>query len=163
MTSIFCQRESLVHLVFSWNLFHNEIWSEKSPLSECLRQYVCQRNFFRPPRLSRMTVGTWDTALWKRPLVRGLSMRYCTEAPPALSPKTVTLPGSPPKAAIFLCTQRRASTWSFSPLLPGHASFWRLKNPENNNENAVIITLLAVTMLQQHNNLQCRYHSSPNK
>ena len=38
--------------------------------------------------------------------------------PPADSPKTVTLPGSPPKSAMWSRTQWRAATWSARPQLP---------------------------------------------
>src|SRR5688572_1900859 len=38
-----------------------------------------------------------------------------TDTEPADSPAMVTLVGSPPKAAIFCCTQRKAATWSNKP------------------------------------------------
>ena len=38
-----------------------------------------------------------------------------TEIEPADSPAIVTLAGSPPKAAMFACTQRRAAFWSRRP------------------------------------------------
>lgn len=37
---------------------------------------------------------------------------------PADWPNSVTLSGSPPKAAMFSCTQCRAATWSSSPQFP---------------------------------------------
>ena len=33
-------------------------------------------------------------------------------------PNKVTQPGSPPKASMFFCTQRRAATWSSSAQFP---------------------------------------------
>ena len=51
-------------------------------------------------------------ALWKRPRASGETMSVFTEPPPADSPKTVTLPGSPPKAATFFWTHSRAAIWS---------------------------------------------------
>jgi hypothetical protein len=38
-----------------------------------------------------------------------------TDMAPALSPKIVTLRGSPPKAAMFFATQRSARRWSWMP------------------------------------------------
>ena len=38
-----------------------------------------------------------------------------TDMAPALSPKIVTLRGSPPKAAMFSATQRSARRWSRMP------------------------------------------------
>jgi hypothetical protein len=38
-----------------------------------------------------------------------------TDHPPADSPPIVTRAGSPPKAAMFSCTQRSAACWSISP------------------------------------------------
>lgn len=48
---------------------------------------------------------------------------------PALYPEMVTRLGSPPKAAMFLCTQRSAATWSLKPLLPGAYLSPVLKKP----------------------------------
>ena len=56
---------------------------------------------------------------------------YCTLAAPALTPKMVTLPGSPPNCLMFCWTQRRAITWSFRPLLPGISASGRLRKPTN--------------------------------
>ncbi len=42
-----------------------------------------------------------------------------TAVPPADSPNTVTLSGSPPKFAMLSCTQRSAATWSSSARLAG--------------------------------------------
>ena len=39
-------------------------------------------------------------------------MSVLTEPPPADSPKSVTFFGSPPKAAMFLCTHWSAAIWS---------------------------------------------------
>jgi hypothetical protein len=70
-----------------------------------------------------------EMAAWKSPLLRGDNTWKWTDMPPALSPKIVTLSGSPPNAAMFLCTQRRASVWSFSAKLPGAASSPVLRKP----------------------------------
>jgi hypothetical protein len=43
-------------------------------------------------------------------------------AAPALCPNNVTLPGSPPKAAIFSCTNFIAKIWSCMPRFPGATS-----------------------------------------
>ena len=45
-------------------------------------------------------------ALWNRPRAPGDASRAPTLMPPALSPKIVTLSGSPPNAAMFSFTQR---------------------------------------------------------
>ena len=65
-----------------------------------------------------------------KPFDIGDSRSRCTLAPPALSPKMVTFPGSPPNCAMFCWTQRRAITWSFRPLLPGITASPVLRNPE---------------------------------
>jgi hypothetical protein len=54
-------------------------------------------------------------ALWKSPRASGEARRVFTEPPPADSPKIVTLPGSPPKAATLSFTQCRAAIWSRYP------------------------------------------------
>ena len=51
-------------------------------------------------------------ALWNRPFASGEVRSISTEPPPADSPNTVTLRGSPPNAAMFACTQRIAASWS---------------------------------------------------
>jgi len=48
----------------------------------------------------------------------GLMRCMQAEPPPADSPPTVTLSGSPPKAAMLRCTQRSAERWSSSPRSP---------------------------------------------
>ncbi len=48
-------------------------------------------------------------------LESGEAISALTAIDPADSPATVTRFGSPPKAAIFDCTQRRAATWSSKP------------------------------------------------
>jgi len=57
-------------------------------------------------------------ALWKRPRALGIASSAPTLIPPALSPKIVTLSGSPPNAAMLSLTQRSAITWSASPSAP---------------------------------------------
>lgn len=54
-----------------------------------------------------------------------------TLAAPAPCPKSVMAEGSPPKRSMFSRTQRTASTWSFSPMLPGHVPSPVLRNPAN--------------------------------
>ena len=44
-------------------------------------------------------------AFWNRPFASGEAICALTENDPALSPKMVTLPGSPPNAAMLSCTQ----------------------------------------------------------
>lgn len=58
-------------------------------------------------------------ALWNSPFDISDSMWKCTEQPPALSPNSVTLSGSPPKLRILSRIHFSAKTWSFSPALPG--------------------------------------------
>ena len=54
-------------------------------------------------------------ALANKPRALGAAMRYMTLRPPEDSPAIVTLPGSPPKAAMLRFTQPSASIWSSSP------------------------------------------------
>ena len=54
-------------------------------------------------------------ALWKSPRASGEATRVFTEPPPADSPKIVTFPGSPPKAATLSLTHRSAAIWSRVP------------------------------------------------
>ncbi len=51
-------------------------------------------------------------ALANSPLARGEVSSMCTEPPPADSPNTVTLAGSPPKAEMLRRTHFRAAIWS---------------------------------------------------
>lgn len=57
-----------------------------------------------------------DTIL---PFVKGDNIRYATAAPPALSPKIVTLLESPKKFDIFFFTHLSAKTMSFKAAFPG--------------------------------------------
>ncbi|MNV49934.1 hypothetical protein D3C71_1419080 [compost metagenome] len=57
-----------------------------------------------------------------RPLAPGIASSAAMLMLPADSPKTVTLSGSPPKAAILPCTQRRAASWSSKPALGAKSS-----------------------------------------
>ena len=50
-----------------------------------------------------------------KPNAVGEAMFAQTLAPPADSPKIVTLRGLPPKANALFCTQRIADCWSISP------------------------------------------------
>ena len=59
------------------------------------------------------------TALWKRPFAEGIAVRVHTLAPPPDCPMIVTLPGSPPNAAMLSRTHSRAATMSSMPTLPG--------------------------------------------
>ena len=47
-------------------------------------------------------------ALWNSPFASGEIMSALTDPPPADSPKIVTFVGSPPKAAMLLCTHSSA-------------------------------------------------------
>ena len=58
-------------------------------------------------------------ARWKRPLALGMAISAAMQPAPDDSPKTVTRPGSPPKAAMLSWTQRSAATWSRSPRFAG--------------------------------------------
>ena len=48
-----------------------------------------------------------------------------TLAPPADSPKMVTLSGSPPNERMFLCTQAMAACWSHRPKFPDEDQTFR--------------------------------------
>ena len=54
-------------------------------------------------------------ARWNRPCESGDAMSALTAKEPADSPKIVTLPGSPPNAAMFFFTHCSAATWSSRP------------------------------------------------
>ena len=56
-----------------------------------------------------------EMARTKRPLAAWVVVSICTATAPALSPKTVTFLGSPPKAEMFFCTHCRAAIWSIRP------------------------------------------------
>ena len=57
-------------------------------------------------------------ARWNSPFATGDPARPPTMAAPADSPKIVTLFGSPPKAAMFVFTQRSTAMLSASAWLP---------------------------------------------
>ena len=57
-------------------------------------------------------------ALWNRPRAAGQASMALTFAPPPDWPKIVTLPGSPPNAAMLSRTQANAATMSSTPALP---------------------------------------------
>jgi hypothetical protein len=77
-------------------------------------------------RLVRGHVARPDGTFDRRPVKIGCGVRHGIEAgrlpPPPLSPKIVTLSGSPPNEAILRCTQRKTNTRSSSPWLPRKAS-----------------------------------------
>ena len=54
-------------------------------------------------------------ARWNSPALAGDMTRAAVLVDPADWPPTVTLPGSPPNAAMLRCTQRSAACWSISP------------------------------------------------
>ena len=59
--------------------------------------------------------------LWNSPLARGMASRLAVLAPPPDCPKTVTFPGSPPKAAMLSRTHSSARTMSTIPATPAPA------------------------------------------
>lgn len=69
--------------------------------------------FMGRPRSSMGPLSTMARS--KRPSASGLAMRSSMLIPPADSPKTVTLPGSPPNAPMLSCTHSSAATWSRRP------------------------------------------------
>lgn len=73
--------------------------------------------------------GSWKARRVALPLANGDKVKRCTEAEPALSPKIVTLPGSPPNREMWACTHFRAITWSLRPRLPGASAASKFKNP----------------------------------
>jgi hypothetical protein len=54
-------------------------------------------------------------ARWNSPLAAGDPTSAAVMLAPADSPNTVTLPGSPPNAPMFCCTQRNAASASSKP------------------------------------------------
>lgn len=56
------------------------------------------------------------------------------KAAPALTPKIVTLSGSPPKLAIFSLTHSNAAIISFNPWFPGATLWPRFRNPSNTSK-----------------------------
>ena len=54
-------------------------------------------------------------ALWNRPFAAGDVISRCTAMPPALSPKMVTLFGSPPKAAMLRFVHSSEAIMSIMP------------------------------------------------
>ncbi|SKV12613.1 Uncharacterised protein [Mycobacteroides abscessus subsp. abscessus] len=54
----------------------------------------------------------WQIARWNKPAADGTASSVFTACDPALSPKIVTLLGSPPKAPMLSCTHCSASTKS---------------------------------------------------
>ena len=63
-----------------------------------------------------------QTADRKSPSAAGHVNRAAQAIPPADCPAIVTLAGSPPKAAMFSCTQRRAASQSSKPRFSGAPS-----------------------------------------
>ena len=64
----------------------------------------------------------WAMARRNRPLASSIASRAAITPAPADSPNTVTLAGSPPKAAMLSLTQRSAATASSRPRLAGAPS-----------------------------------------
>jgi hypothetical protein len=62
-----------------------------------------------PDRDVGVTPPDSTIAFWNSPVARGDVRSACTEYPPADSPNSVTLRGSPPNAAIFRCTHCNAA------------------------------------------------------
>ena len=62
-------------------------------------------------KMQPLSAIAWEN----RPRAVGEAMFAQTLAPPADSPKIVTLPGSPPNANALFCTQRIAACWSIRP------------------------------------------------
>ena len=60
----------------------------------------------------------WMIALWKRPCADGMPSRIEIFMPPPDSPKSVTLPGSPPKRAMLSRIHSSAATRSRMPTMP---------------------------------------------
>src|SRR5207249_2674118 len=74
-------------------------------------------------RLAICSAGPlWMMALWNSPFAAGKAISTLTLAPPPLSPKIVTLPGSPPKRAILSRTHSSAATMSRMPAVPAPAN-----------------------------------------
>jgi len=76
--------------------------------------------------VTRLAVGSdraklppplWVIARWNSPCARGIDSSAETLIAPALSPNTVTWPGSPPNEAMLSRTHSSAATWSSSPRL----------------------------------------------
>src|SRR6187455_3455421 len=59
-----------------------------------------------PARIGPNDPPLSEIARWKSPLASGEAASWLTAMPPADSPKIVTLPESPPKAAMFFCTHQ---------------------------------------------------------
>ncbi len=71
----------------------------------------------------------WVIAAEKRPFDCGERVCRDTQIPPADCPHKVTLLGSPPKLARFICSHCNARTWSHSPRFPGKISSPMPKKP----------------------------------
>mmetsp|Transcript_22137 Transcript_22137/g.58662 ORF Transcript_22137/g.58662 Transcript_22137/m.58662 type:complete len:221 (-) Transcript_22137:2536-3198(-) len=68
----------------------------------------CEKSFTAAP----YTVPPSTIARCMRSLARGQAARAAAAVAPEPDPMTVTVPGSPPNAAMFFCTQRSATTRS---------------------------------------------------
>src|SRR3954447_8784824 len=79
-----------------------------------------QCNIWRGARLYRRT-QTAHADVEKITKISRESYKVLTFAPPPDWPKIVTLPGSPPNAAMVSCTQRNAAIRSSMPRLPDSA------------------------------------------
>ena len=68
-------------------------------------------------RTTLLDAGLCAMAAANSPAADGVAISVVTALPPADSPKTVTRPGSPPKAAMLSRTHSSAAIWSRSPRL----------------------------------------------
>ena len=126
-----CLRKmSIFHPVISliiYSVLHNQSLSLKKWFSTChCFQMLVDKQLHTTPitkckRLFILIGNSWLTSsipLANRPSVCWLIMSAETLPAPADCPNMVTLWGSPPNAAMFLCIHCRAALWSHSPKLP---------------------------------------------
>ena len=172
-----CLRKmSIFHPVISLIIYlvlHNQSLSLKKWFSTChCFQMLVDKQLHTTPitkckRLFILIGNSWLTSsipLANRPSVCWLIMSAETLPAPADCPNMVTLWGSPPNAAMFLCIHCRAALWSHSPKLP-----FPVKKGKNQSQMIVAFFIrfyfqgVKKTMLlsycghQQHNNLSSHY------
>mmetsp|Transcript_96676 Transcript_96676/g.268774 ORF Transcript_96676/g.268774 Transcript_96676/m.268774 type:complete len:231 (+) Transcript_96676:707-1399(+) len=123
-----------------WTHSHEPTFLDSSSETQSASQILCAGSLFRhasssccpehpvPLRMkavrSSLTVrdqmsagGEWKITRSKSPADPGDTMWTRMAPAPSLWPCKVTWCGSPPKARMFLCTQRRAACWSCRPKL----------------------------------------------